>query len=92
MKQRKNGSVWQEIIAKNENWFSKSTMRFWGSKVYWDTLTNTAEGWRFITADDNAQGTGKMFTVRLATDKGIETVGQFLQHKTLAEANAYRED
>ena len=86
MKHKKSGAVWQGIIAKNEKWFSKENIRFWNSKIYWDTLTETPKGWQFVSSESDFTGTETLFTIRLATDNGIETIGQFQQYKTLADA------
>ena len=86
MKHKKSGSVWQGIIAKNENWFSKSNIRFWSSKIYWDTLTERKDGWRFVSSEKNFDGTKILFTLRVATENGIETIGQFQGYETLEDA------
>ena len=68
----KSSPVWQGIIADNENWFSR--------------LKETEQGIMFISSEWNYNQTIKLFSVRVVTDTGIDTVGEFGQYETLAEA------
>lgn len=82
----KSSPVWQGIIADNENWFSKATLAFFGSTILWSSLKETEQGLMFISSEWNYDQTIKLFSLRVVTDTGIDTVGEFGQYETLAEA------
>lgn len=85
MKLSRKSPEWQSIIAENKVWFSPETMKFFGSVVFWQTLTSTDKGKVFITSE-NCGTDESLFSIRIATDKGIDTLGEFQQYKSLAEA------
>lgn len=75
------------IRANLDYWFEPKTMKFFGSRIYWDTLTETPNGYLFISSEDNFDRTEKRFTVRFVNaDYGIQTLGEFLGYATLGEA------
>jgi len=84
----KHSPEWELIRGKSGYWFSQSTLRFFGSRIYWHTLTkNTNYQWLFITSEDNFDGTEKRFSVRSVNRAyDIDTLGDFLEYETLAEA------
>jgi hypothetical protein len=87
MKHTKEDSTWLTIRANTGFWFSPKTMRFFGCRVYWHTLTETNGGYLFITCEDNFDRTERGFSVRFVnSDYEIETLGEFLGYETLAEA------
>lgn len=70
-------------LLSGHHWFSPSTMRFFGSKVYGDLV----HGCYFISSEDNYDKTGRQFTLREALpDATINTVGEFGGFATLAQA------
>jgi hypothetical protein len=71
----KDSNEWLMIRAKTGHFFSKSALAFWGSKIYWQTLTKIKDGWLFISQEDNFDQTMKLFSVRKVNkDYGIETL------------------
>jgi len=62
----KDSQEWLTIRANNANWFSPRSMRTWGSKVYWQTLTHAKydNNWYFISSEDNWDNTVKKYTLR----------------------------
>jgi hypothetical protein len=82
----KSSPVWQGIIADNENWFSKATLAFFGSTILWSSLKETERGLMFVSSEWNYNQSIKLFTTRLVTDNGIDTIGEFGQYETLGEA------
>jgi hypothetical protein len=70
--------------SSQPHWFSESTMRFFDTRV--ETQGRPIAGYYFVTSD-KAPGSERRYTVRKANDDGtIETVGDFQQHDTYAEA------
>lgn len=82
----KSSPVWQKIVADNENWFSKSTLAFFKSTIFWSSLKETKQGLKFVTSEWNYQQDTKVFTIRLVTDRGIETISQYGEYSSLVEA------
>jgi hypothetical protein len=78
---------WQEIIAANYLWFSPRTLKFWGSTIYWATLTAPGEVRYFITREHHYDA--NKFSIRSITDGSqIDTIGEFGQYTSLSEAKA----
>lgn len=78
-----------ELAIKTYNanggyFFSKETMKFWGSKIVSDLLHNDC----FITIEDNFDRTDKLFTIRRFTNgyKDVETVGTFQGYRYFQDA------
>ena len=87
----KQSKEWQQIVAGADHWFSKSSMDWHGSKIYWNTLYNIDEdNFYFITSEDNFDKSTKLFSIRTATFKGrdvdIDTV-EWQKYSKLAEAD-----
>lgn len=83
----KESQKWLEIRANAGYWFAPDTLRFFGSRIYWHTLTETKNGWLFISSEDNFDRTKKLFSVRsVNADYDIDTVGDFLEFDTFAHA------
>jgi len=84
----KHSPEWELIRGKSGYWFSQSTLRFFGSRIYWHTLTGKDGFWLFITSEDIfANSFEKRFSVRLIDSRyDIHTIGEFLAYGTLAEA------
>ena len=81
-----NAQIAKAIQQLHPNWFSKTTTEFWGSEVYWQTLTQTKNGWHFITSEDNATRTATRYTIRKAYGETLDDVGEFQQYATIGEA------
>lgn len=78
---------WQDIISKNYLWFSPRTLKFWGSTIYWNTLTEPGELRYFITREHHYDA--NKFSIRsVSGNSGIDTVGEFGQYISLSEAKA----
>ena len=83
----KHSPEWELIRGKSGYWFSQSTLKFFGSRIYWQTLTRKQGFWLFITSEDVFNGTEKRFSVRLVDSSyDIHTIGEFLAYDTLAQA------
>ena len=82
----KSNPVWQRIIADNKDWCSRGTLKFFGSTIFWASLKETPAGYVFITSERNYGHTGEVFSVRLVSKTGIETIGEYGQYETLREA------
>lgn len=84
---------WREILASENNgfWFSKSAMRFFGSRILWNTLTPIASD-RFLFVSREWSGLfdeTPSYTVREWSPlNGVDTLGKFNGHGTRAEALA----
>ena len=87
MKNTKDSQIWLTIRAENAFWFSKDTIKFFGSRIYWQTLTKAHGGYLFITSEDNFNRTEKRYSVRFVNvedDYEIDTLGEFGGYETLA--------
>lgn len=81
----KDSAEWLLIRANANNWFSKDNLKFWGSKIYWNTLTKIGENWFFITHEDNFDASQKLYSIRSVTPSFDFVTVSFQQHETLAE-------
>jgi hypothetical protein len=86
MNDRAIKQTWTQIRQANPMWFSPSSMKYWNSVVYFDTLAKHHDGWRFVSSEKNFDGTKTLFTVRVATKRGIETLGEWQGYKSLKDA------
>ena len=78
MKHTRDDHTWLTIRVNAGYWFSPDTLRFFGSRIYWHTLTATNDGYFFISSEDNFDRTEKRYTVRYVNaDYDIDTVGEF---------------
>lgn len=80
---------WREIITESSYFFTKDTMRFFGSRVVWDSLTALdRKTYGFITSEQ-CDGP-RAYTVRLWTlEFGVNTASKFQEFETLAVARGY---
>lgn len=82
----KNSNEWFLIRAKTGNWFDKSSMKWFGTKVYWNSLVKHGADWYFITSEDNFPQTEKFFVIRKVNENfDIDTIGGYKETKTLQE-------
>jgi hypothetical protein len=86
MNDRAIKQTWTQIRQANPMWFSPSSMKYWNSVVYFDTLAKHHDGWRFVSSEKNFDETETLFTVRVATKRGIETLGEWQGYKSLKDA------
>lgn len=90
MKHTKDDNTWLTIRANCGQWFAPNTLKFFGSRIYWHTLTETNGGYLFITSEDNFDRTEKRYSVRFVNaDFGIQTLGKFLDFDSLADAKMF---
>lgn len=68
------------------HFFDNETIMWWNSKVYQDLYGDKY----FITSEPNYDGKDRRFTIREFTNNytDVETVGEFRQYGTLAEATS----
>lgn len=79
------GRDWNLIVNNSGKWFSKSAMRFFGSRILWGTLRPIAgDNFTFITSEEIA-GVRK-YTVREWYPNGVYTLGEFHEHETRSAA------
>lgn len=85
---------WREIIFNSGYFFTADAMRFFGSRVSWDTLTVYRDGFAFITSEQRRapyQEYGlRKYTARYwnPTD-GSKQLSEFQEFATLAQAKKY---
>jgi len=82
---------WHGILASANNgyWFNKRTMRFFGSRILWQTLTPIAsENFLFITREwSGLFAEQPKYSVReWSPQHGVSTLGEFHSHETRDEA------
>jgi hypothetical protein len=87
----KESKEWKQIIAGADHWFSKRTLDWHGSKIYWNTLYKVDEdNFYFITSEDNFDKSKKLFSIRSARFNGrdvfIDTI-KWQEFETLAAAD-----
>jgi hypothetical protein len=79
------GRDWNVIVNNSENWFSKSAMAFFGSRILWGTLRPIGgDNFTFITSED--RGGVRKYTVREWMNGTVETLGEFWEHETRSAA------
>lgn len=85
---------WETILSDSGYFFAKKTMRFFHSRVAWETLANTPSGFAFITSEQHQSPFGasawdgqRRYTIREWTrEDGVNTIGEFGEYATLQEA------
>ena len=87
---------WREIITESGYFFTKSAMRYFSSRVSWDTLTPTAEGYGFVTSEQPPEYGGsqepRRYTVReWDRHNGVLSSSDFQEFDTLKEAKKFLE-
>lgn len=81
---------WEEIISESGYFFSKGAMRFFGSRIAWDSLTRiTQELFGFITSEQN-ETRPRLYTVKGWTkESGVIDLSDFQQFATMKQARHY---
>lgn len=73
-------------VEKGQHFFDRATMRFFRSRI----ASGMLKGCYFVTSEQFDDNSPRLFTLRYATDNGsIETVGEFQQFKSVAEAKEF---
>lgn len=76
------GDVKRANRAAGQYWFSPDTMRFFDCRLE----TTLRHGCLFVSSE-RREGDSRRYTVRLVTpDASIDTVGEFQEHATKAQA------
>lgn len=90
MSYTKDSHTWLMIRVNNTKWFSKSTMRFFGSRIYWQTLTHYKRGFAFISSegDDYNSLIPRGWTIRFVKEDWTlgEDLSEFREYPDLASA------
>ena len=86
--------LWREIITESGYFFTKSAMRWFGSRVAWDTLTAiTPELFGFITSEQDSGGAWegqRRYTCRAFSNEfGVLPLSEFGEFDTLKQAKFY---
>lgn len=82
-----NRDTWREIISESGYFFTVDTMRFFSSRVLWDTLEEVAGGYVFLTSEAMPNGPREYNLRTWDAQNGVDTVDTF---PTLKQAHAAR--
>lgn len=89
----RDAETWATIITESGYWFTKAAMAYFGSRVAWDSLTPTADGYLFISSERDNGGAWdgvRRYTVRAWNmDNGVLAASEFGQFDTMAQAKRY---
>jgi hypothetical protein len=82
---------WHGILASKNNgyWFNKRTMRFFGSRILWQTLTPiTSDRFLFVTREWSGfyDETPRYSVREWSPSNGVDTLGKFNGYETRNEA------
>lgn len=82
---------WEEIISESGYWFTKGAMRFFNSRIGWDTLTKIDQTtFGFVTSEQDSGGAWngqRRYTVRKwDKENGVNPLSEFGQFDTIKEA------
>lgn len=79
---------WREIITESGYFFTADAMRWFSSRILWDTLEARGEGFLFITSEQHtAAHLPRTYTLRTWTvENGTDTLGVQGEHLTRAAA------
>lgn len=86
---------WEEIISNSGYFFTKGAMRFFSSRVLWDTLTKIdGETFGFVTSEKCEMPyepeQDRRYTVRVwISDRGLVGGSEFQEFATAAEAREF---
>ena len=83
--------LWREIISESAYWFTKDTMRFFSSRVSWDTLTPISVTECGFISSESAPFEGvRRYTARYwRKDCGVQPLSEFGEFDTLRQARFY---
>lgn len=81
---------WTHIVENSGYWFTRSSMAFFNSRILWQTLTPIPFGFAFISSEKNDMPympeMPRLYSVRTFCDGQIDTIGQFQQYASRADA------
>jgi hypothetical protein len=77
--------TWHQIETAHPIFFAPSTMRWWGSRISWKSITPHQDGFLFITSEDNYNRTQRLYSLRFANLNTIDTL-EFQKFQTLTQA------
>lgn len=90
---------WAEIITESGYYFTKSAMRYFSSRIVWDSLTGLDQGvFAFITSEQDCPSGGwpaawdgvRRYSVQAwSMDHGIIRLSEFGEFATLKDAKEY---
>jgi hypothetical protein len=82
--------TWQNIITESGYFFTKDTMRYFQSRISWDTLTGINEETCGFITSERYDEQPRRYSVRGWTEaSGVFDLSDFQQFATLAEARRY---
>jgi len=84
---QRDGDQWREIITESGYFFTASAMRFFCSRVLWDSLTDAGGGvWLFITSERRDTEPRRYTLHQWTKEDGTDNLGEFQAHATAAAA------
>lgn len=81
-----NREEWRHIVSTSGYWFTDGAMCFFNSRVSWETLTPTRDGYAFVTSEQFDYRSPRFYTVREYRHGDVVTLGEFQQYASRAEA------
>jgi hypothetical protein len=76
---------WHKVIENSGAFFSRSSMRFFNSRISWNSLTPMNGYYLFITSEQAPNGS-RAYTVRLWNGINFTDLDGFQKHDTLTQA------
>jgi hypothetical protein len=79
---------WQQIITESGYFFTVNAMRWFSSRILWDTLSPTGDAFLFVSSEEDTYTTQpRAYTVRVWTmATGVDTIGGLGEHSSRAAA------
>jgi hypothetical protein len=79
---------WQQIITESGYFFTVDAMRWFSSRILWDTLAPIGNDYLFVSSEqDTYTSQPRAYSVRVWTmDGGVDTIGALGGHTTRAAA------
>jgi len=89
-----NRQLWEEIISESGYFFTKGAVRFFNSRIAWDSLVKIDQDtYGFITSEQDIAkpfSAKRRYTVRKwDKENGTNLFSEFGQFETLAKARVY---
>lgn len=82
----KDSVEWVEIRSNADKFFAAETMRYFGSKIYWNTLTRIGNQRLFVGRENNFDGSKQLFSVYGVSANFDFAVISMQKDSSLAEA------
>ena len=79
---------WQQIITESGYFFTVAAMRWFSSRILWDTLAPIGDDYSFVTSEqDTYTNQPRTYTVRVWTmATGVDKISGFGEHASRAAA------